>query len=694
MLGMIISLIASLAVLILSCYLMFRKRTAANVTLSVGMVLLALIEFTDQYVLYHAAEPLFWKHISIALESLLPFTFLFFSLTYARQTSVKSISPIWWILLVSTFLFPASLLFFQLNDFIYAPDLQTEKMMFLSQTGYWFYMGMMIYCILALINLETTFSSTYGSERWRMKFKMIGIASILSVLVFYFSQGLLYRVINMSLMPVRSCVLIIASSLIGYSEAFRGNDVRVQVSRYIFYRSFTLLIVGLYLIILGLVGEGMRYLDIPYSKDLTAFLAFASGIMLFIVLLSETLRRKVKVIISKHFFTHKHDYRDAWLKITGKLSECKTLTDVHQAVLKSYIEAFGLTGASLYLFNKARKIYTLAAHLSMPSAPADFSPSAELFAYFLDRDRILNPHDDEYAPTTEESAFIRQTESRLIVPLIFNKKVEGIVVLKKQLILDEFIYEDYDLMKTLAKQASQSLVTFTLTEELIETREFNAVSKLSSFVIHDIKNLTYSISLMLNNAENFIDNSEFQDDMLKTLKNTVFKMKHLIQKLKVLPEKQSLYTRLADVSLLTREIIADIQKMQADAEILFQGSSAFAVVDGEEIKKVILNLVMNALESVGQKGIIRIETGTDGNYAFLKVSDNGCGITDDFIKNHLFKPFRTTKEKGLGIGLYQCKQIVEAHGGNIKAESVPGEGTVFTVRLPALASPHYAVHTI
>ena len=252
-------MIASLAVLILSCYLMFRKRTTANVTLSVGMVLLALIEFTDQYVLFHAGAPLFWKHISIALESLLPFTFLFFSLTYARQTSVKSISPVWWILLVSTFLFPASLLFVPLNDLIYAPDLQTEKMMFLSQTGYWFYMGMMIYCILALINLETTFSSTYGSERWRMKFKMIGIASILSVLVFYFSQGLLYRVINMNLMPVRSGILIIASCLIGYSEIFRGNDVRVQVSRYIFYRSFTLLIVGLYLIVLGLVGEGMRY---------------------------------------------------------------------------------------------------------------------------------------------------------------------------------------------------------------------------------------------------------------------------------------------------------------------------------------------------------------------------------------------------------------------------------------------------
>jgi signal transduction histidine kinase len=58
-------------------------------------------------------------------------------------------------------------------------------------------------------------------------------------------------------------------------------------------------------------------------------------------------------------------------------------------------------------------------------------------------------------------------------------------------------------------------------------------------------------------------------------------------------------------------------------------------------------------------------------------------MTEDFVKDHLFKPFRTTKEKGLGIGLYQCKQIVEAHGGSIEVKSEEGKGTEFAVFLPA-----------
>jgi len=68
--------------------------------------------------------------------------------------------------------------------------------------------------------------------------------------------------------------------------------------------------------------------------------------------------------------------------------------------------------------------------------------------------------------------------------------------------------------------------------------------------------------------------------------------------------------------------------------------------------------------------------------ACITVSDNGCGMSGEFIEKHLFKPFYTTKKKGLGIGLYQCKSIVEAHGGSIKVKSKEGMGTDFTVYLP------------
>ncbi len=680
--GMIISVAASFSLLVLSCYILLKKRTSSNIIFSVFISLIALIEFSDQYALYHAQDPLFWKHISIFLESLIPGTLLLLSITYGRQPRIRSIPPVWRLITASAILFPAGLLFLSVNDFIYSPDIQAEGLLFLGNPGYRFYIGIMLYCVLSLSNLETTFSATFGPARWRMKFEFIGIVSIISVLIFYFSQGLLYRIINMNLMPIRSGVFIMAAVLIGYSKIFRGNDVKVLVSRYVLYRSLTLLIVGLYLIALGLIGEGMRYLRIPFSRDLTIFFAFASGIILLILLLSEQLRRKVKVFINKHLYKHKHDYREQWLKFTDKLSGCKLQGDVHMAVLSCYIEAFGLEGASLYLFDKGKNAYVNTAQLSTPHAPADFMPSTGLLSYFSERDRILNPYDNEYALNTEESACIRQAEALLIVPLTFDKKVEGVVFFKKQLVSEEFNYEDYDLMKTLAKQAAQSIISYRLAEELVETMEMAAMAKMSSFVIHDIKNLTYSLSLLVNNAENFMDNPEFQNDMIAALRSTVSKMKILIQKLKSTPEKGSLNTVLADVDLLVREVVGDILKIKPDANIHYHGSPSISLVDREEIRKVILNLVMNALDAVGDKGTVTIETDINDRTVRLRIRDNGCGITDDFLRNHIFKPFRTTKEKGLGIGLYQCKQIIEAHNGIIGAESVAGEGTVFTVCLP------------
>jgi putative PEP-CTERM system histidine kinase len=691
MLSQIISNIASLSLFALACYALLHKRSSSNILLSMFTLLLAVIDFADQYALYHSADPLFWKHISIILESFLPVIVLSLSITYGRQIPVKEISPVWLMITVSALILPACLLFVSVSDFMFSPDLQSEGLLFLGEPGYWFYMGLLIYYVLALANLEATFSATTGSTRWRMKFEFVGIVSILAVLIFYYSQGLLYRIINMNLIPLRSSIFILASLLIGYSKIVRGNNIKVMVSRYVLYRSVTLLIVGVYLLSLGLLGEGMRYLKIPFSTDITVFAAFALGIALLIVLLSEQLRRKAKVFINKNLYKHKYDYREEWLKFTDMLSKCKSQNDVSIAILTRYIETFGLEGSALYLFDKDEKAYIHATHLSMPDLPNRCPVSSTLLSYFIDRNRILNPSDNEHAFTDSEASFVRMTGARLLLPLISNNNVEGIVVFKKQLVNEELTYEDYDLMKTLARQAAQSLVNFQLTEEIIGTRGMIAVAKMSSFVVHDIKNLTYSLSLLLNNADNFMDDPEFQDDMLATLRNTVSKMKMLIQKLRSIPEKTSLITSLTDVNLLAKEVAEDVIKLKPGIDIHYHGIPAFSSVDGEEIKKVILNLVMNALDAVGESGTVIIETAIENKAVCLKVRDNGCGISEDFLKNHLFKPFRTTKEKGLGIGLYQCRQIIDAHSGTLQAESVSGEGTVFTVCLPIAECRTYAV---
>ena len=568
------------------------------------------------------------------------------------------------------------------ESFFFAPDIGSEKMLFLSRLGYWFYTGIMLGAILALMNLEAVFVRMAGKEMWKTKFEFVGVFCILAFLVFYYSQGLLYRTVNMNLLAVRSAVLIISSLSIGYSRLFRGGDVRVAVSRFVLYRSLSVMLVGLYLIVLAAIGEGMRYLGDSFGRDIAIFLAFAAGCFVMAVLLSERLRRRVKVFVNKNFYAQKFDYRNEWIKFTERLATCRNILDVEETIIKTFTDTFELEGVSLYLRIQNSESFRFAASRSLPETQIHLKLSPALISYFVDRNRVLNPEDGEYECTEEESSFVKLSGASFIVPLIANRTIEGLALLGRQLSGEEYIYEDYDLMKMLSRQATLSIVNFSLSEELAETREIAAVAKISSFIIHDLKNHAYTLSLLLENAEAHMKNTEFQKDMIETVKNTVYAMKKIIDKLKSIPEKNALVRETVDLSVLARESVENMKKVSGVSGIAFEGMPASAMIDAEEINKVIVNLILNAIDATSGKGRIAVTAGSDSKHAFIQVKDDGCGMTEKYILDSLFKPFKSTKKSGLGIGLYQCKQIIEAHGGMIEVQSKFGSGSVFAVYLP------------
>ncbi|MDD3294957.1 MAG: PEP-CTERM system histidine kinase PrsK [Geobacteraceae bacterium] len=678
----ILSAISAILLLSLAVLVVIRRRSLAGLAMAASALVLAAIEGVDRLLLMGWSGSAGASRLLIFPSSLLPSILLFYSLTFARNYLERPITPFWKAMLALSAAFPLSLLLFPVNSFFYAPDLYAERMLFLGGAGYWFYMGILIYCVLALMNLEATFSATSGRERYSIKFEVIGFAAVLTVLVFYYSQGLLYRTINMNLVSVRSGVFILSSILLGYSKLFRGNGVSIVVSRYIFYRSLTLLLVGMYLLFLGVMGEGMRYLGVSFSRNLVIFIAFVTGIAVFLVLFSEQLRRRVKVLINKHFYPHKHDYREQWLGFTGRLASCRSLDEVTSAVLATYRETFGLKGCSLYLLDSGGKRFVQVARQGVPDINAELPSDTPLVVYFLEKGRIFNTAHVEYEPTDTEKAFIDRMEVRLIAPLRSKEAVRGLVAMGEQLAVDEYIFEDYDLMKTFAQQSLLSIDNFSLADELAETREIAAVAKVSSFVVHDLKNLTSSLSMLLENARDYMDDPEFQRDMLDTIRNTLTRMNNLTQRLKMMPEGGLPSTAPVDIHLLAVEVAAEIGRSRKQPEVVLEGMPAVSMVNAEQIGNVIRNLLLNALEATGERGLVRVSTGSEDTMVFVRVEDSGCGMTDEFMARELFRPFRTTKKKGLGIGLYQCKQTVEAYGGVIEARSEVGVGAVFTVRLP------------
>ncbi len=682
MFEMVLSYIATVVLAASGIYAMVKQRTAANAFLLITVLLLAGVVIFDQLSLQSSVNFAMFKQISLYLEALLPGSMLLLAFTYGRSRSFDALPKMQLGLMAALVLFPLAFVLIMGNDLYYSPDFKNEKYLFLGSAGYWYYIGIMVSLIASLASVEITLTATHGIARDRIKYEAIGIMSLFAVLIFYYSQGLLYRTINMNLTPIRSSVFIIAAFMIGYSHAFRGSGTRVSISRHILYRSVTLLVVGIYLLGLGLVGEGIQYFGVAFGRDLTVILAFVGAIVLLSILLSEKIRRRAKVYINKHFYAgNKHDYREQWIKLTGRFSLCATLSDVQDSILTVFAETFGVAGASLYLLSREDRRYIRVSELAMPKSPVDIRISGELNVYFAHRERVLNLTDGEFPMSASERLTFSQAGAWLVIPLISNNKVIGLAMFREQLVPELLIYDDFDLMKVLARQAAQAITNLRLSEEIIEMRAMAAVSKVSTFVIHDLKNLTTSLSLCLDNAEEYMGNPDFQKDAISTIRNTLFKMKGLMQRLRSIPEKITLDAEVKNIDRLSREVVAEFVKLRPK-RVLYNGEPAFSRVDGEEIKKVIVNIVQNALEASSESGTVTVETSRENSSVCIRVSDTGKGMTEDYLKNHLFRPFRTTKETGLGIGLYQCRQIVEAHDGKIDVKSEIGKGTVFAIYLP------------
>jgi putative PEP-CTERM system histidine kinase len=244
-----------------------------------------------------------------------------------------------------------------------------------------------------------------------------------------------------------------------------------------------------------------------------------------------------------------------------------------------------------------------------------------------------------------------------------------------------YTMEDLEFMETVTEQAAGVILTARLSERLVQSHEFEAFHRLTSFVIHDLKNSISALAMLSDNAlQNFAD-PEFQRDTIKTVSKTVDRMKALLGRLASAPEADALRLEPVDLAALALEAARPIMKSERISLVKDLAPLPISA-DADALLRVIQNLIANAVQSIESEGVVRLRTFERDGWAVLSVSDTGCGMSDEFIRRSLFAPFRSTKKGGWGIGLYQTKGIVEAHGGSIEVSSQEGAGTSFTIKLP------------
>ncbi len=723
--GIGLSVVLALAVLVRD------GRTFAGRAFACGMAALAL-ERGFSVLSMEAVTPaafLRWEYFRILAAGLLPCPWLFFSLSFARDNYRDFLAQWKWHALVVSVL-PFLLALFA-REALYARfvtlEADAEWVLQLGWAGYAFQVLFLLNTVLILINLERTLRASYGSARWRIKFTLLGVAFVFAVRIYTISETLLFSAASARFTTLNSMVLLMADLLIVVSMLRdRLQATNIYVSQQVLQNSFTLLIVGGYLLLLGLVAKASQYFEIGRLLLDNALLIFLGLLGAAVLLLSDDLRHRARGFIHRHFERPTHDYRHIWTTFTARTASLVDLRDICQALARTVAETFGVSAVNVWLADEGQARPSLAASTALSESDPQLVEALEKEVAVLmhtmrkenapmdlrrrEGDTLpsapgtpLSPpspgtNHPGYSPPSTPSGGTRSTSSanettgaplplsaesiRYCAALAVGGEFLGVMTLNDRTSHESFSFEDLDLLKTLCEQGAGILLNHRLFESLSRAKEMAAFQAFSAFFVHDLKNVASTLSLTLENLPVHYEDPEFRRDAMRLIANSVEKIRSMTSRMSLFRQKLELQRVECDLNELVTATLATLDGVPGQSLTTELGTIPMLWADPEQLQKVLVNLILNAREASPEGSDILIATGLAGSCVALSVSDHGCGMSEDFIRKDLFHPFKTTKDRGLGIGLFHCKAIVEAHRGRIEVESKPGQGSTFRVLLP------------
>lgn len=538
----------------------------------------------------------------------------------------------------------------------------------------------LVVSVALLAGLEAALRTARRDARSRIKYLVLGLGGVFLGRFYFLSQVALFNVEMASYLIAGAAILLIGNVAIAGSMARDRLGVELTVSRRVLYRSVVVGTLGVYLFAVGVLGWLLNQLDVSEGLFFGSVVVFVSALTLAAMLLSEAVRWRVKRFVTRNFYRSKYDYREQWANFTARLGSLVTLEESTPQLLGAIIEAVGATAGLLFLKDRDGRYHAttavgtqrLAAHLA-----EDHSVIASLRA----RRSPLVLENGSAGAWLEPPSAQSFLEGSVIVPLCWRDEMTGFLMIGPEQTGVPYASEDFEFMETVAEQAAGVIVTARLSEGLAQSREFEAFHRLTTFVIHDLKNSISALSMLSENALKNFDDPEFQHDALKTVAKTVERMKALLGRLSWAREAAPLHAEPADLAALALDAARSL--VRNDRISLVKDLKPLPISgDAEALSKVIQNLVTNAAQSIDGKGTVILKTFEEDGRAVLSVTDTGCGMSEDFVRTSLFAPFRSTKKGGWGIGLYHTKELVEAHGGTIDVSSKEGVGTTISLRLP------------
>ncbi|TRY31837.1 XrtA/PEP-CTERM system histidine kinase PrsK [Aliiglaciecola sp. M165] len=466
--------------------------------------------------------------------------------------------------------------------------------------------------------------------------------------------------------------------------------VDIFISREIVLHSSLLMVAGGYLFLMALAGYFVKYIGGEWGGTIQIVLIALSTALLMTLFLSNSLRVKIRVFITKHFFANQFDYRIEWLKLTEALpSNESDISAVYQNALNGLMQAIEYEEGML-LKKEGQLLNVKASIHQQELTDKEWQLVQELCQYCENKEWIIDIEELRYKPFVYEGlklnhALLNECSFQIVLPIYKSGSLWGLALLNNQQESRKLNWELRDYLSAVTAQVSSYVFHNEAGKEVAENAQFAAFNRMSAFVLHDLKNVLAQIDLILANAEQHKDNPEFIADTFETLEHTKARMDKMLRQLTDKNEQQKSHHKLCDVSERLHDVIH--QKCSGNLPIpkLNVVQEKQLVIDEEKFCNVMYHLISNAQQATPDDGevIITVDLSVDHRFLLVIITDSGEGMSKDFIENRLFKPFDTTKgNAGMGIGAYDAKNFVEKIGGSVKVESEQNKGSVFTLSFP------------
>ena len=545
----------------------------------------------------------------------------------------------------------------------------------------------MIFAVGAVVLVHNLYTGTAPDARWGVSLPMTALAAMWMFDLNLYTIAYLTETRALELIAMRGPYLALLAPVFMLASR-RNSQWRLKLSRSVTFRSVSLLAIGAYLLGMVLLANALQFVGGAYIRLAQITLVFGMSLAALMYLPSGRFRAWLKVVVAKNFFQHRYDYRSEWMRFADTIGfPTADAAPFHERVIKSLADIFE-SPAGLLLTCDAEDRLVLQARWNwqtadVPSVAGNSQtvPFFESGGHILLMDEVRKGSDLRCDPRAVPQWLYDEAQAWAVVPLVHFGRLTGVAVLARPRLDRELDWEDLDMMRVVGRQLASYLAEATSQQALAENQQFEQFNRRFAFVMHDIKNLVSQLSILSRNAEKHGKNPAFQADMVETLKNSVDKMNDLLKRL-----SQHSQTRTAQIEPLDIEktvlAVTHAKRLIYPVETEL-ASGIYAFADAARIETILNHLVQNAIEATSDGTPVRITSFWQGTDIAIRVTDNGCGMSEAFVANQLFKPFESTKEGGFGIGAYEARALAQSIGGTLRVDSRLGKGTKMTLMLPA-----------